>query len=29
MELPYTVTTVEDAMYINQSNIVTLEYHLF
>jgi len=29
MSLPYTGTTCEDAMYINQNHIVTLEYYLF
>ena len=29
MELPYTLTQAEDAMYINQQFIVSLEYHYF
>ena len=29
MQMPYAVTSCEDTMYLNQQNIVTLEYHLF
>ena len=29
MTLPYTVTQVEDSMYLNQQYIVTLEYHYY
>ena len=29
MTMPYTLTNVEDAMYINQKHVITLEYHLF
>ena len=29
MTLPYVATQVEDAMYLNQQHVVTLEYHYF
>ena len=29
MTMPYALTSCEDTMYLNQQNIVTLEYHLF
>ena len=29
MTLPYTATQAEDAMYINQQTIVTLEFHTY
>lgn len=29
MKMPYALTSCEDTMYLNQQNIVTLEYHLF
>jgi hypothetical protein len=28
-ELPYTLSQVEDAMYLDQYSIVTLEYHYY
>ena len=28
-DLPYTLTQVEDAMYLDQNSIVTLEYHYY
>lgn len=29
LEIPYTTTQVEDAMYIDQNTIVTLEFHYY
>ena len=29
LDMPYTVTQCEDAMYIDQSTVVTLEFHYF
>ena len=29
MTLPYTATQAEDAMYINQQTVVTLEFHTY
>lgn len=28
-DLPYTLTQLEDAMYLDQNSIVTLEYHYY
>lgn len=29
IELPYTLTQVEDAMYLERDKVVTLEYHYY
>ena len=29
LEIPYTTTQVEDAMYIDQNTIMTLEFHYY
>ena len=29
VDLPYTITQVEDAMYLDSQNVITLEYHYY